>query len=229
MNKKKLNVLFVDDEKSILNTLNRELRMENYKKLFAENGDEALKILSENEIAVIVTDLNMPRITGIDLLYRVKKLYPDTIRMILTSYSEISIVLDAIHNGETHRYITKPWKSIEELKVVINQSIDMYLSIIEKKNKKLKIEELNQKLLEHKEQLDFLTKKTEENNRAIIKEYSENQKKLNIFLSKFLNFSETLKNRHELIGYNALYNEAIKLKEYINESRIISALEILNS
>ena len=226
MKKKNLNVLFVDDEKNILNALNRELMEETYTKLFAENGEEALKIMSENEIAVIVTDLNMPRITGIELLYTVKKLYPDTVRMILTSYSEISIVLDAIYNGETHRYMTKPWKSSEELKVIINQSIDMYLSIIEKKENVIRINELNKKLSEQKEQIDFLSKKTDENKNFMIKEYSENQMKINQFLNKFLQFSEKLDNKQKLSEFTDLYTEAKNLKADIDDSRIITSIEM---
>ncbi len=225
MVEKKLNVLFVDDEKNILNALNRELMEENYNKLFAKNGEDALKLMSMNEIAVIVTDLNMPRITGIELLYSIKKLYPDTVRMILTSYSEISIVLDAIHNGETHRYMTKPWKSSEELKIIINQSIDMYLYIIEKKENLEKINKLNKELLEQKEQIDFLSKKTEQNKDAMIKEYSKNQIKISQFLNNFLQFSKKFDNKQELSGFADLYNEAKNLETDIDDLRIITSIE----
>jgi DNA-binding NtrC family response regulator len=225
MTEKQLNVLFVDDEKNILNALNRELMDEVYNKKFAENGEEALRVMTQNEIAVIVTDLNMPQINGIDLLYSVKKLYPDTVRIILTSYSEISIVLDAIYNGETHRYLTKPWKSIEELKVVINQSIDMYLATIEKKENIRKINELNTKLLAQKEQIEFLSKMTNQNKEGIIKKYSENQHKTNQFLFDFIKTGTRLRDLNKLGEFSDLYDKAIKLKEELDDSRIITSIE----
>ena len=115
-------VLFVDDEQNILSTLKRELQYCEFDPVFASSGKEALDILKGNNIAIIVSDLNMPEMNGFELLSNVWNLYPDTIRIVLSAYSDIENVVEAIERGNIYRYITKPWK-IEDLKLIINQSI----------------------------------------------------------------------------------------------------------
>jgi response regulator RpfG family c-di-GMP phosphodiesterase len=148
MNKESINVLFVDDEENILNALKRELFNQPYNMFFAKNGNEALKILKENEIAVIITDLNMPEINGLELLYSVKQNYPDTVRIILSAFTDINIVFEAIKTGETHRFISKPWNLEEELIPIINQSIKLYQTFKDNQRLfeqlKLKEKELNE-------------------------------------------------------------------------------------
>ncbi len=135
MGKGELNILFVDDEENILNALRRELFDQPYNMFFAKNGNEALEILKNNEIAVIITDLNMPELNGLELLYSVKQNYPDTVRIILSAFTDINIVFEAIRTGETHRFISKPWDLEEELIPTINQSIELYKTF--KDNQKL--------------------------------------------------------------------------------------------
>lgn len=102
-------VLLVDDEPNILSALNRLLRREGYRVLTAGSADEALAILAREPVDVVISDQRMPQMTGTELLARVKTLHPRTVRMILSGYSEISAVTDAINKGAVYKYLNKPW------------------------------------------------------------------------------------------------------------------------
>ena len=122
----KRTVLFVDDEKKILMSLKRGLLDEPYETLFANGGKEALEILMREEVHVIVTDMRMPEMTGLDLLRIVKKEYPHIVRMVLSGYTQISTLLTAINQGEVYKYNTKPWKLEEDFKPSIREAIEYY-------------------------------------------------------------------------------------------------------
>jgi DNA-binding NtrC family response regulator len=122
----KRTVLFVDDEEKILTSLKRGLMDEPYDTLFANSGKEALELLQQEEIHVIVTDLHMPEMGGLELLRIVKERYPHIIRLVISAYAEVDVLLDAINKGEILRFITKPWKSGREFKIVFRQAIEYY-------------------------------------------------------------------------------------------------------
>ena len=115
-------VLLVDDEPSILSALNRLLRREGYRVLTAETGDAALGILARETVKVIVSDQRMPTMTGTDLLARVRTLYPETVRMVLSGHSEIQAVTDAINRGAVYKYLHKPWDD-ENLKSEVRAAL----------------------------------------------------------------------------------------------------------
>ena len=131
---KKYNVLFVDDEAHILTSLKRLLRKEPYGIFTADGGEAGLEILAENEIQMVVSDQRMPNMSGTQFLQRVKEQYPDTIRAVLSGYAEASAIVDAINEGEVHRFIGKPWDD-EDLKIVIRQGLEHYAIVLE--NRKL--------------------------------------------------------------------------------------------
>ncbi len=126
-------VLFVDDEEKVLKSLKRGFLDEPYKKLFAISGKEALEILEKNEIYVIVTDMRMPEMNGLELLKIVKEKYPDVVRMVLSGYTQVSTLLTAINQGEIFKFITKPWKLEEEFKPAIHEAIEHYQASSPKK------------------------------------------------------------------------------------------------
>lgn len=121
-------VLFVDDEVEILSSIRRAASDENFTALFAKSADEALSVLSKNQVCVLVTDMRMPGKDGLSLLQAAKALYPDTMRIVLSGYAQLDFeqVLSAINHGDIFRYITKPWKMKEDLFAVIWQAIDYY-------------------------------------------------------------------------------------------------------
>ena len=122
----KRTVLFIDDEEKVLTSIKRGLRDEPYNVLFARSGKETLEILQQQEVHVVVTDMRMPKMDGLELLGIVKNNYPHIIRMILSGYANTNTLLEAINQREIFRFITKPWKFDEELKVTIHQAIELY-------------------------------------------------------------------------------------------------------
>jgi diguanylate cyclase (GGDEF)-like protein/PAS domain S-box-containing protein len=114
-------LLLVDDEANILSTLQRSLRRENYRILVARSGAEALDILATSPVQVVVSDHRMPGMSGVELLTRVRDLYPSTARIILSGYADITTLTDAINHGAIWKYISKPWQP-DDLKVQIRQA-----------------------------------------------------------------------------------------------------------
>jgi len=119
-------VLFVDDEVKLLRSLKRGLLDEPYKTLFANSGKKALEILENNEVHVLITDMRMPEMGGLELLKIVKEQYPHIVRMVLSGYTQVTTLLTAINQGEIYKYITKPWKLEEEFKPSIREAIEYY-------------------------------------------------------------------------------------------------------
>ncbi|ACL03305.1 response regulator [Desulfatibacillum aliphaticivorans] len=115
-------VLCVDDEVNILHSLKRLLRREPYNVLTATSGDEALNILEKNEVQLIVCDQRMPGMSGTELMSRVRDLYPETIRIVLSGYSEIKTITEAINKGHIYKFFFKPWDD-ENLKLEIRAAL----------------------------------------------------------------------------------------------------------
>ncbi len=123
----KRTVLFVDDEEKILRSLKRGLMDELYESLFANNGQEALEILQQNEVHVLVTDMHMSEMNGLELLKIVKLNYPHIVRMVLTGAHQSSLARELNEVG-TYKFLicTKPWKLEEELKPAVREALNYY-------------------------------------------------------------------------------------------------------
>ncbi|MGL1933106.1 MAG: diguanylate cyclase [Desulfotalea sp.] len=121
-----LNVLFVDDEKFTLHSLERLLRKETYGKYFAEGGADALKIIEETPIHIVISDMKMPEMDGLALLKIVKAKNPEIIRMVLSAYTQTAQLLPCINTGEIFRFITKPLEK-NELKNSIRDACEIFL------------------------------------------------------------------------------------------------------
>ncbi len=118
-------LLFVDDEERILRSLKMMFR-NGYNVLTTNNGQEALHILRCKTIHVIVSDQRMPTMLGIEVLREAKNISPNTMRVLLTGYADLSAVIGSINEGEIFRYITKPWKS-EDIRETISQASQIAL------------------------------------------------------------------------------------------------------
>ncbi|MEM9213469.1 MAG: response regulator [Cyanobacteria bacterium P01_F01_bin.150] len=119
-------ILVVDDEPDNLDLLYRTFRRE-FKVLKAESGPEALALLEEqDDIAVIISDQRMPSMSGTEFLSLTATQYPDIIRIILTGYTDVEDLVEAINAGQVFKYVTKPWDD-EELKGVVQQALDTHL------------------------------------------------------------------------------------------------------
>ncbi len=102
-------ILLVDDEPGVVDALTRLLRHDGYRVLSAASGEEALELLALNEAQVVLSDQRMPGMNGTEFLTRVRDLYPDTIRIVLSAYADLKSVTDAINRGAVFKFLTKPW------------------------------------------------------------------------------------------------------------------------
>lgn len=120
-----LKLMVVDDEPDNLDLLYRTFRRE-FDVFKAENGFKALEVLAEEgEMAVIISDQRMPRMNGTEFLSRTVDQFPDTIRIVLTGYTDVEDLVEAINSGKVFKYITKPWNP-EQLKLVVTQAAETY-------------------------------------------------------------------------------------------------------
>ncbi len=120
-------VLVVDDEETYLRTLRRILRKD-FNVLTAGSGPEGIEVLEQNkDVALIMSDQRMPFMTGSDFLSEALKLAPDSIRFLITGYSDLDAVVEAINTGHIYRYITKPWNP-DELLIDVRRAVEHYLT-----------------------------------------------------------------------------------------------------
>jgi two-component system response regulator HupR/HoxA len=121
-------VLFVDDDPIVLRSIARGLLDESYNRCFAKSGQEALQILNQQEVHVLVTDIRMPEMDGTELLKIVTKEYPHIIKMVLSGYTNTTDLTKAIHQEGVFRFIPKPWnlQEGEEFRAIIRDAIDHY-------------------------------------------------------------------------------------------------------
>ena len=103
------NLLLVDDDPHVLQGLRRVFYRSGYRVHTAAGGAEALEILAATPVQVIISDQLMPGMTGVQLLGRVRRMYPATVRIILSGYAELATVTEAINHGAVWKYLMKPW------------------------------------------------------------------------------------------------------------------------
>jgi DNA-binding NtrC family response regulator len=145
---KDIAVLFVDDERNVLNALERNLIREPYRRLFAAGAREALAQMEREPVHVIVTDMRMPEMDGLTFLGKVKASYPDTVRIVLSGHTEIAQVLAAVNTGDIYRYVTKPIDDPAEFQTVIRQAIEHFALRRDRQNLIVQLTERNQELAE---------------------------------------------------------------------------------
>ncbi len=102
-------LLIVDDEKGILRALRRLFRRSGYRLLIADSGEEALQLLAEYDVQVIITDFRMPGMTGGQLLEQAAVIYPEMVGMILSGYADLKSIIDTFDKGVVYKFLTKPW------------------------------------------------------------------------------------------------------------------------
>lgn len=147
MSNEKINILYVDDEENNLMSFKATFRLK-YNVIIAVSGDEALKIMEKKPIEIIITDQRMPQMTGIEFLEKVLEKYPDPMRILLTGYSDMNAVIDAVNKGKIYHYLAKPWIE-DEINMTIARAYEAF-------SDKRKIKELNEKLSISNDQLEFL-------------------------------------------------------------------------
>jgi diguanylate cyclase (GGDEF)-like protein len=146
-------LLLVDDEPSILSSLRRLLRGEGYRILTANSGREGLQLLAEHAVDVIVSDQRMPEMTGVEFLRTVRQLYPDTVRIVLSGYTELQTVTDAVNAGAIYKFLTKPWDD-DQLRSHVQEAVAYGAMANENRLLNLQVRTANQKLAAVNRQLE---------------------------------------------------------------------------
>lgn len=175
-------LLFVDDEVSVTKALQRLFRKEGYEILTASSGREGLDLLKgcEKPVSLIISDQQMPEMTGSQFLEQAKEIFPEAIRFLLTGHSDMEAIVDAVNKGEIHRYFTKPWDN-NDLLTQVRGFLEQYelklenkrlLALTRKQNKELhelnknleqKVEERSQEIIAKNKTLATLNKQLEAN------------------------------------------------------------------
>lgn len=146
-------LLLVDDEPSILSSLKRLLRGDGYRILTANSGQEGLDVLAGHPVDVIVSDQRMPGMTGVEFLRTVRQSYPDTVRLVLSGFTELQTVTDAVNAGAIYKFLTKPWDD-GQLRAHVQEAFSYGAMANENRLLTLQVHTANQKLAEVNRRLE---------------------------------------------------------------------------
>jgi diguanylate cyclase (GGDEF)-like protein len=135
-------LLLVDDEENILSSLRRLLRRDGYQIVCARSATEGLQRLAESQVDVILSDQRMPGMTGVEFLRCAKDLYPDTVRMVLSGFTDLQSVIDAVNEGAIYKFLTKPWDD-ERIRAHISEAFRQKEMADENRRLAREIEEAN--------------------------------------------------------------------------------------
>jgi diguanylate cyclase (GGDEF)-like protein/PAS domain S-box-containing protein len=168
-------LLLVDDEPNIVASLKRLFRRDGHVILTANSGPEGLDVLSRHKVDVIISDQRMPGMTGVEFLRVAKVNYPNTIRIVLSGYTDLQSVTDAINEGAVYRFFTKPWDD-EHLREQIQKAFEYKELLEENQQLDIKIRTTNQELVAANQQLGDVLQKSrhqierDETSLAIVRE-----------------------------------------------------------
>lgn len=117
-------LLFVDDEANILSALRRLFRLHGYKIHTADGGAQGLELLEREPVDLVISDMRMPNMDGAQFLEQVRRKWPDTVRILLTGYADVSSTIAAINKGEIYRYVAKPWND-DDIVLLVKQALEL--------------------------------------------------------------------------------------------------------
>lgn len=163
-------ILFVDDEENIINALRRALFDSDYDVHSVLSGPDGLKLLDQQEFAVIISDYRMPEMNGAEFLRLAHEKAPDTTRILLTGYGNMDVVQDAVNKGHIYSFLQKPWED-SNLLMILQQGVEYYEMKQEKTQLLQQIHEQNEQLQEYnerlEEKLDARTKQVRKTNQEL--------------------------------------------------------------
>lgn len=161
-------LLLVDDEENITSALVRLLRRDGYRILRASSAAEGLDLLAQNAVGVIISDQRMPGMTGVEFLGKVRELYPDTVRIVLSGYTELNSVTDAINRGSVYKFFTKPWDD-DLLRANVEEAFQRYEMKMENARLTRELQQANRELQDINHQLE---QRVEEKTREVMRNLS---------------------------------------------------------
>lgn len=128
-------LLVVDDEPDVCDSIH-DLFRRDFRVLKARSADEGCRLMQEHEIHIVLTDQRMPRISGVEMLARVRQGHPQAIRMLFTGYADLEAIIAAINHGHIYKFIRKPWQP-EELQAAIHEATEEYERLIHLEEERL--------------------------------------------------------------------------------------------
>lgn len=210
---KKASILCVDDEPDIVAALERLFRKK-YNVYKAYSGNNGLEILEKiRDICVIITDQRMPKMTGVEFLEKSLRTHPHAIRLLLTGYTDIESIIEAINSGQIYRYVTKPWDPVD-LTTAVDRAVEKYSLLME-------LEEKNRALLEALEELKTLDSAK---NHFMMLVNHELRTPLTVILSYLELFEET-----KISGEQKIFLKNIKQASYRLKDMIANVLELVSA
>ncbi|MCI0637941.1 MAG: response regulator [Gemmataceae bacterium] len=129
MNQKKHTLLVVDDEPDVCDSVHDLLR-KHFNVLRARNAEEGIKLMQQNEVHIVMTDQRMPKVSGVELLSKVRTGHPQAVRMLFTGYADLDSIIAAINQGHIYRFLKKPWQP-EDLESAVRDAAAEYDRIVE--------------------------------------------------------------------------------------------------
>ncbi len=117
-------IMIVDDEPPNLRTLERLFRLD-YQVVTAQSGAEALALLEQHDVALVISDQRMPGMTGIELMSRTVALRPQMVKILLTGYMDVGALIEAINGGLVYKYLTKPWNN-DDLRLTVSRALEHF-------------------------------------------------------------------------------------------------------
>ena len=151
MTDKSINVLYIDDEPHNLTAFKAAFRRD-FNVFIANSATEAHQIIEENDIHIILSDQRMPITTGIEFFESIVASHPEPIRILITGYTDINAVVDAINRGQVYKYLTKPWNE-DDIRIFVFRAFEVF-------NLRRKNAELSKKLLDANRKLEFLLRQS---------------------------------------------------------------------
>jgi response regulator RpfG family c-di-GMP phosphodiesterase len=159
-------ILVVDDETIVLISLRETLRMQGYEVFAVEDPVEALHLIQKTAFSVILSDQQMPMLTGLEFLAQAKELQPNSVRILITAVLSLSTVIDAINKGEVYRFIVKPWLR-EELLVTIQNAVQRYELVFNNRALHTQTTAMNERLGHQLTQLDAQNRQLDQLNQTL--------------------------------------------------------------
>jgi YesN/AraC family two-component response regulator len=117
-------IMIVDDEPANLRTLERLFRPD-YQVVTAPSGAEALTLLTQHDVALLISDQRMPAMTGIELMMKTVAIRPQMVKILLTGYTDVGALIEALNSGLVYRYLTKPWNN-DDLRTTVSRALEHY-------------------------------------------------------------------------------------------------------
>jgi response regulator RpfG family c-di-GMP phosphodiesterase len=159
-------ILFIDEDQRTTETLQQDLSREHgMEPVFVSSGREALNILEHLPIAIVFTDIKLPDMDGFKLIADIQASHPETVKIILTSYTHVSTILKTLRSGQIMRFIPKPWNAREDLIPAIFQGLDLYHTRMEEKHTHLELLRKNESLQQQIRELHLIKGQIEHSDR----------------------------------------------------------------